>query len=135
MFSPSQTATMLLIAPSTLRKYANLYSEHLSESARRKQRKYTDSDIATLKRVCQLRSEGVSLDQVSDKLGIVDITKPQDSLLLIPEISQAFEDLRAVIANMQDQNTAQVERIDELEARLEWLSTPWYKRIGKQLPE
>ena len=126
---------MLQIAPSTLRKYANLYSEHLSESARRKQRKYTDSDIATLKRVCQLRSEGVSLDQVSDKLGVVAITQPQESLLLIPEISQAFEDLRAMIAHMQDQNTDQANRIDELEARLEWLSTPWYKRIGKQLPE
>ena len=128
MFSPSQTATMLQIAPSTLRKYANLYSEHLSESARRKQRKYTDSDIATLKRVCQLRSEGVSLDQISDKLGVVAIIEPQDSLLLIPEISQAFEDLRAVIAHLQEQNADYEERIKLLEEK----NRPFWDRIFRQ---
>ena len=121
---------MLQIAPSTLRKYANLYSEHLSESANRKQRKYTDTDIATLKRVCQLRSEGVSLDQISDKLGVVAITQPQESLLLIPEISQAFEDLRAVIAQLQDQNTSYERRIRILEEKNRPFWEKWRRPRG-----
>lgn len=134
MYTPSQTAEMLQIARSTVRKYARLYREHLSESARRKQRKYTDTDIATLKRIVTLRDEGVPLDQISDKLGVVDIVQPQESLLLIPEITEAFEQMRSVIASMQAENEQQAERVSSLEERLEWLTLPWWKRIRKQPP-
>ena len=124
---------MLQIAPSTLRKYARLYSGHLSQSANRKQRKYTDTDIAILKRVCQLRSEGNPLGEISDQLGVVAIIEPQESLLLIPEISQAFEDLRAVIAHLQEQNADYEKRIQQLEEK----NRPFWERLRnrKQSPE
>ena len=130
MFTPSQVAEMLQIAPSTTRKYAQLYSNHLSESANRKQRKYTDTDIAILKRVCQLRSEGVPLDEISDQLGVMAITEPQDSLLLIPEISQAFEDLRAVIAHLQQQHASYEERIRILEEKNRPFWEKWRRPQG-----
>lgn len=112
MYTPSQTADMLQIATSTLRKYANLYRDHLSEAARRKHRRYTDSDIAVLKRIVDLRSEGIALDDISGNLGVVESPHPSDSLAMIPAINAEFQTLRDVLVGMQAQ-------IDDLAQDLE----------------
>ena len=121
MYTPSQAAEMLRIARSTVRKYARLYSDHLSESARRKQRMYTDGDIATLKRVVSLRTDGVPLDEISNSLGVVQVEGPQESLALIPDISQAFEETRAVLAQLRSDQEDTDQRLDDLNQRMDGL--------------
>ena len=121
MYTPSQAAEMLQIARSTVRKYARLYYGHLSEGAKRKQRMYTDGDIATLKRVVALRTDGVPLDEISDQLGVVAITEPQESLSLIPDIAAEFEHLRADAAQLRSDQDHTDQRLDNLNDRMDSL--------------
>jgi DNA-binding transcriptional MerR regulator len=117
MYTPAQVSTMLSIATSTLRKYSAAYKSYLSPSANRKQRTYTDADIATLKRVCDLRSQNVPLAEISSHLNILEDTPP-DTMTMIPAVAAQFEDLYKRIAALAE---AQATEIDTLRTRIEQL--------------
>ena len=121
MFTPLQTATMLHIGSSTLRKYATLYRDHLSETAHHKQRTYTDLDIAILKRIVDMRATGVPLDEISAQLVIVPApTSAESSLAMLPVISEQFQNLFDKLAEQQTMINSLTQRIDELESRSLW---------------
>lgn len=133
MFTPAQVAEMLRIGASTLRKYSVLYRDHLGPSAHRKQRTYTDADILILKRVCELRSNGVPLAEVSSQLMLVDSTEPAppDTMALIPQVAAQFQDLYDQISKLAH---AQAEEIAALRERIEQLENkrPWYDRLFRR---
>lgn len=135
MYTPEQTAEMLQIAPSTLRKYSRLYHDHLSPSANRKQRKFTEADIATLQKVVQMRAEGVSLAEIPGQLVTVQPEEVtiDNSLALIPAIATELQSLHDQISQLQasqdEKITALQSKLDQLTQELEQIKTPWYKRI------
>lgn len=122
MYTPEQTAGMLKIAKSTLRKYSSLFSGYLSQSANRKSRKYTDSDIATLRQIVQLRNKNIPLDEIPQHLTVVK-TRPEESLMMIPAIAAEFESLRDQLATMRADQTAEIQRLQDRLDSLEKIVT------------
>lgn len=135
MFTPKQASEMLSIPVSTLRRYSVDYAQHMSESARpaRGKRHYTDQDILTLKKIRELVSSKHNPDDINRLLVIVDDHQDHPSALaLLPDIQQAFEDIRSMLANERSERERLSQRLDELET---WIQTPWYKRLLKKLPK
>lgn len=138
MYTPEQTAQMLNIATSTLRKYSRLFSTFLSQPANRPQRKYQESDIATLQRVVQLRSDGVSLEDIPAQLATVqpEEVKPENSLALIPAIATEFQSLHDQISQLQTDQESREKRlqdqIDQLKDELQAQKIPWWKKLRKK---
>jgi len=134
MFTPKQVSEMLSIPVSTLRRYSTDYAQHMSGSARpaRGKRHYTDQDILTLRKFRELVSAKKSQEDIIRLLVIVDDHQDQPSALaLLPDIQQAFEDIRSLLAQERSERERISKRLDELET---WLTTPWYKRLGKKPP-
>lgn len=141
MFTPKQTAGMLQIATSTLRKYAARYSDHLSDKADRMQRRYNDQDIATLKRIVEYRRNGYSLSDIPDMLGtVLPPPAPAETLSLIPFVAVEFESIRDQFAEIRDDGQDRADQlsiiqdrlaaIEELEReRQERQARPWWKKI------
>lgn len=143
MYTPAQVSDMLSIPPSTLRRLSSEFSEFLSKQKTRN-RKYNESDIALLKRIREMTGEGYSLEQIRQALTVVSDTperqeEASSTLSLIPTLSaeldrldsgyhQVLSELERLRAERQLDN----ERITELEARLEALNLPWWKRLFSQ---
>jgi DNA-binding transcriptional MerR regulator len=120
-YTPKQLAEMLRIAPSTLRKYSAAFRTHLSPSAQRKQRTYTDEDVSTLKRIVELRANGVPLGEIDQRLLVqVEGSPGADNLAMIPQVAARFEDLYRQIAAQAQQLEELQARLDELERRSLW---------------
>jgi len=140
-YTPKQTSEMLKIPASTLRRYANQFSEHLSESAKKSRgREYTEADIATLQRARELlRSH--SPEDTNKLLAVIDDKPPapDSSLALIPAISSALADLtdasislRAEVDTLKESQAQTDEQLADALARianLEQPKPPWYKKI------
>ena len=99
MFTPGQVSDMLEIPPSTLRRYVKDYPEHLSKTATKKRgRRYTEADIATLARAREMLQQGREPEEVGKLLAVVGQEDPQaepDSVLnLVPSISQALSEVQ-----------------------------------------
>jgi len=69
---PQEVATRLEVSPSTLRRWSEEFSEFLSPEADssegRQHRRYSDGDMATLITVKGLMSDGLTYDQVRERL-------------------------------------------------------------------
>lgn len=140
-FTPSQVSDMLGIPPSTLRRYVADFGDHLSAKANRPRgRRYSDQDIATLKKARELLNQRQPVDQVNRLLGIIDDPEatPSDSLALVPDISTALttalEAARGLRIEVDDLAERQDQADDRLDALTEWVAIPWYRRIGQSPP-
>ena len=142
MYTPSQASEMLNIPPSTLRRYANHFSSHLSEHARRERgRRYDEQDISILARARELLNEGHSPDKTNELLALVaaEQPSPESTLALIPSISQALSEaldtaraLRIEVSELNERQSATDNTLSELASRLAALEherSPWYKRL------
>lgn len=122
LYNPGFVSEITSIPPSTLRRMSNKYSEYLSEYATRKgtRRKYTDLDIIILVGF----REGHPPDVVPD---------PPSAITMLPAINQAFEDLRAQIAQQSAQLNEQSAQLTDMQERLNAIEAernlPWYKRF------
>lgn len=70
--SPNDAAARLGIAPATLRSWAPIYDEFLSEYARRGRRQYTRRDLAILQAVKSMLDDRLKHDQVAARLRTMD---------------------------------------------------------------
>lgn len=132
---------MLGVPPSTLRRYATDFADHLSaEATRSRGRRYSDRDIATLKKARELLNQRQPVEQVNRLLAIVGDPEasPSDSLALVPDISEALNtalaaarSLRFEVADLAERQQSTDNRLDAL---ADWIATPWYRRIGKTPP-
>lgn len=138
MYTPGQVSKMLDIAPSTLRRYAAVYSDHLSPQQPGHKRGYTDQDITTLRRIKDLVGH-VPPDEIPARLAVVEDQQPaaiSSGLALIPEIAARFDRLEADRQAAAQQISALSGRLERLEAitaqseRLRaWAALPWWRRL------
>lgn len=130
-FQTIEVAHMLQVTGTTVRRYCQEFSEHLSEGTRRKRRIYSSADIATLKRVQQLAGEGFTKAEIN-RLLYTEPTpeEPQTSALaLYPELAQFIEQARQKQTELQD-------RLDTLEGEVRELrqaaARPWWEKLFKR---
>ena len=144
MFTPGQLSDMLEVPPSSLRRYVLQFAEHLSETAIKKRgRRFTERDVATLARARELLQQGRKPPDVNELLpvlGEIDSnSQPDVALALVPSISAALtealdmaQSLRAEVGDL----AGQVEQVaqdqgatrEELAELRKWLLLPWYQR-------
>jgi DNA-binding transcriptional MerR regulator len=133
MFTPGIAAELINIPPSSLRRYVNLYAPFLSPAARKRPRLYNQADLTTIARVKELLSQGILIKDVPQILGseqgkTIDQDQPQSKALALPGLISQIKEMQASF-------DSQATQLDQLQKRLTWLETPFYKRIGKKPPE
>ncbi|GAH11654.1 unnamed protein product [marine sediment metagenome] len=128
MYTPGQIAQLLDAAPSTVRRYAVLFSPFLSSGARQRRRSYNHADLATLTRVRELLSDGTLIKDIPPQLEKVIDENPNGKALALPGLLAQFQ-------TMQETFNTQAAQLVQLQKRLAWLETPFYKRIGRTPPE
>lgn len=128
MFTPGKAAELINCPPSTLRRYVNLFPNYLSRAARKRPRSYNEADLTTIAKIKELLAQGVLVKDIPSKLELViDQEQPESSALTLPGLVQTIKEMQAAFDN-------QAAQLDQLQARLNWLETPFYKRIGKKPP-
>lgn len=139
-YSPGQVSEMLGLPPSTLRRYADSYREHLSEHARRrgKKRRYTDTDILILRKIRQLIAQRKTPDEIAAAIQVVDKDASAESTLaMIPQIAQQFDDLRSQLSSLRQDQRAEMEaiqrRLDSLESIVTESRRSFWQRLWDKL--
>ena len=128
MFTPGIAAELLNTPPSTLRRYAVLFKAYLSSAARKRRRLYTQQDIDTIAQIKELLSDGVLIKDIPPILEkVIDQDHNESIALTLPGLILQLQDMQAAFDNQSSQ-------LDQLQKRLDWLETPFYKRIGKKPP-
>jgi len=143
MFTPGQVSDMLDVPPSTLRRYVKQFVKHLSESATKKRgRRFTEQDIATLARARELLQQGRKPKEANELLAVVGEDDPEAqpgaALALVPSISAALTEaldaargLRTEVDDLSEKQGDTAARVYGLET---WLREPWYRRIFSSPP-
>ena len=128
MITPGQVSAQLNIPSSTIRRWAVRFEQYLSHQDGIK-RVYTLEDLDTFRRIRDLSKQGKSLDNIADKLKIVPSkVEPieEKGLMIHPGILQAMQEINA-------QNVALQLQVDQLQAQVDWLMLPWWKKISKKV--
>ena len=152
MFTPKQTAEILEIPPSTLRRYRSQWAGYLS--APDKSRQYTQDDIDTLRLIRDLIGQRKSQDEIAEIL----MQGPQppfagdvfeDEIPPGPQPQGAIQSIE-FFQNIMDQLTnehktaltakdAHIETLeknqDRLQREIAWFRLPWYKKMFRDPPE
>ena len=118
MHSPGQVSDLLAIPPSTLRRWAALFSAHLSAHANQHRRQYTDQDLATLEYIKDLSSQGILLKDIPGHLDnvVIDQTDQETTSALLS--TKDAQQLRSVIAQLRSGQQATDERLSATDERL-----------------
>lgn len=131
MITPRQVSESLNVPASTVRRWAAKFERHLSPR-KGKKRSYTITDLDTFRKIRDLSAAGHGLKKIAEMLDVVEIPEDQSTgLMNLADFVQAFEMFNANILQLQDKIDNQEDRIKQLE---DWISTPFYKRIGKKPP-
>jgi len=135
VLSPKQICETLTIPSSTLRRWANRFSSHLSveEHEPGKHREYTANDLSIFKTIQSHLENGLTYAEIEKRLAVVEQPEPNAStaLLSLPEFQNAIETARVTIASMQTEIEENQKWFEEFNA---WASLPWYKRIFTNPP-
>jgi len=121
MFFPGQASELLNIPPSTLRRYANLFQDYLSEGAHRKRRRtYTEADLTKLKQIRELLNAGSTLNEVSDQLDAdiettIDVEEDTSKALTLPGLITQLEEFQAAFEQQQQEIIYLTQRVEELQ--------------------
>ena len=79
---PQEVATRLEVSPSTLRRWSDEFSEFLSTEASptedKQRRRYSDDDMATFISIKGLMAEGLTYDEVSQRLSEMRASEQAD---------------------------------------------------------
>lgn len=130
MLKPGQVAKAAKISTSTLRRYINRYGRHFSPSATRpKGREFSQEDMALVLRIRELYLEGLSLNEIDARLGVVGDGRADTNKIisLLPDIAQplseALDTTRANRARLGNIENKLEELGGNLGSRLENLSS------------
>jgi len=131
MFTPAQISETLTIPTSTLRRWCKRFSNHLTPHKPNTHRRYTTSDLETLRKIRDLLEDGLTYDEIEPKL---DIIEPDNStaLLNLADYNQILEMYNATIQSLKEQIETQNSRIEKLET---WINQPLHKRIFSKPPK
>jgi len=135
MLTPKFICETLTIPPSTLRRWAKRFINHLfvSEHEPGKHRTYTPEDLSTFTKIKKLLNDGLTYAQIEERLDLVSEPEPNRSteLLALPEFQAAIERTRAVIATLLSEREETNKFYEEYNA---WASLPRLKRIFTNPP-
>jgi len=160
MITPGQVSDSLDVPPSTLRRWAVRFADHLSPQPEgRGHRKYTVADVNTFRKIRDLSAEGVLLDDIADQLDLVDQDQPdqtfdlvtteaytrtldhavdriQSHQIAIDDHSQRLTQLESRLAKMDQVNIDhQADELKRLRERLQdYNNLPWLVRIFTKPP-
>jgi len=154
LYKPKQVSELLGIPASTLRYYAKLYKDYLSEGVQASQRRrYNGHDLNTLAMVKDLSSDGILIADIKGQLDNADIddlyieieapqpeevsqdTPPQDETRAIQPIELYDNMLKAMREDHTTALEAKDQYIEHLEAELRRARSPWYSRLFGRDPE
>lgn len=138
MLSPNQVYTLLGVSSSTVRRWSVIFQEYLSPQ-KGKHRAYTPDDFAILKRVRDLSGEGILIEDIRNMLKVRVIDEPKVSegkgLVVYEDFIEYLELSRSTIQRLELRIKEQEEKIDQLLEVTEYLSLPFYKRLGRRKPK
>jgi len=133
MSTPKEASKSLNIPSSTLRRWSNEFSEYLSSHKEGKHRDYTISDISTLRKIRDLRDEGMRYSDIHKKLNIIEEAPNKNfALELINDYTEALLDTQALLQALSHKIKKQDNRLEELE---EWITLPPLKRLFTKPPK
>jgi len=134
MITPKQVSETLDIAPSTLRRWAKRFSDHLSPHEKGKHRSYTPSDLNTFQNIKNLLDQNLTYDEIEKRLDVLPApqTDKQTALLNLADFTQIMEEISANNQILRSQIDKQNERINKLE---EYITLPWYKKLFTKPPQ
>ena len=160
LYKPKQVSDLLGIPASTLRYYAKLYKDYLSEGVQASQRRrYNGHDLNTLAMVKDLSSDGILIADIKGQLDNADIDDlyieietpqpeevyqdpPQDNQRSIAPIelydnmlTAMREDHQTALGAKDTALEAKDQYIEHLEAELRRARSPWYSRLFGRDPE
>ena len=145
-----ETAREIEVTSATIRNWVKEFGEFLSPSATSQRRKrFTPSDIDTLKNIKKLRNDGFTYSEIHDEiftvttgevLGVEEmiteethkeqLQQPQDNAIAIPEV---FEFINQALNNQTLQHEREIKAKDEtiqlLREELKRARLPWWKKL------
>ena len=128
MVTPKQVSETLNVPSSTIRRWAVRFKDVLSKQEGKK-RIYTLEDVDTFRRIRDFSKQGRNLDAIEADLMIF---KPkvepaeEKGLMIHPEVLKAMQEINS-------QNIALQLQVDQLQAQVDWLMLPWWKKISKKV--
>jgi len=136
MLTPKQIYETLTISPSTLRRWAKRFENHLSLENHEPgtHRNYTPEDLSIFRAIQTHLENGLTYAEIENRLAVVEEPKPDTStaLLTLPEFTQAIETARAAVASMK----MEIEELKTWQTEMNaWLVLPWWKRIFTKPPQ
>jgi DNA-binding transcriptional MerR regulator len=128
MITPKQVSESLNVPSSTIRRWAVRFKDVLSKQEGKK-RIYTLEDVDTFRRIRDFSKQGRNLDAIEAELMIF---KPkvepaeEKGLMIHPEVLKVMQEINS-------QNIALQLQVDQLQAQVDWLMLPWWKKISKKV--
>ena len=128
MVTPKQVSETLNVPGSTIRRWALRFEDVLSKQEGKK-RIYTLEDVDTFRRIRDFSKQGRNLDAIEAELMIF---KPkvepaeEKGLMIHPEVLKVMQEINS-------QNIALQLQVDQLQAQVDWLMLPWWKKISKKV--
>ena len=107
-YSPKQAMQLVGASSSTLRRWSDTFSRHLSLAATTAPRRYSDADLAVLRRIKSLLDAGLRLDDVDARLAEKEPLPPTEAPTEPPEGAQmALQPVTALLDTLQAQAATQ----------------------------
>ena len=128
MVTPKQVSETLNVPSSTIRRWAVRFKDVLSKQEGKK-RIYTLEDVDTFRRIRDFSKQGRNLDAIEAALMIFKPkVKPAEEkgLMIHPEVLKVMQEINS-------QNIALQLQVDQLQAQVDWLMLPWWKKISKKV--
>ncbi len=114
--APQAVAKELDISPATLRRWADEFSDHLSQRTDsgqgRSHRRYTDKDLETLQVIKELMNQGVTYEQARQQLDNQVAVAPEQATPISVEYvdNPAVDDFEQTLDQIEDEEMASDER-------------------------
>jgi len=132
MITPKEARKSLMIPASTLRRWSNEFSDHLSPHEKGDHRTYTTTDLDTLFKIKKMLDDSLRYDDIHSKLNAIEKPSEQESsLMLIGEFTEAIKDQQAMIQALNNKIKKQDDHLDEID---QWLALPPLKRMFTKPP-
>lgn len=138
MVTPKQVSESLNVPSSTIRRWAGRFEGVLSKQVGKK-RVYTLQDVEMFRKIRDYSKQGKNLDAIEADLKLLmpRVNKPDDKSLATvhPEVLRVLNEAIEQNVALQLQLDKTKAQMDKMQAQLSFLMLPWYKKIGKQIPE
>ena len=129
MVTPKQVSETLNVPSSSIRRWALRFEDVLSKQVGKK-RVYTLEDVDVFRKIRDYSKQGRNLDAIEAELRVFKPkVKPAEEkgLVIHPEVLKVLQEINS-------QNVALQLQVDKLQAQVNWLMLPWWKRVGKDMP-